>query len=316
MCRVISESDEGGGGHSEEVGLKSVHRKIKRLFGKVDDEGELMQTTDDFDLDDDESESDENEEQEIEDEQQLYWEVRFSRRNCRLLSCCIEHYNMVWDPATSVLDRNSICPNQLNRNVDVSIALSSLQRLMVWSIIHCICFGGLVMLRSLRTVLCKSLSTLHSRKRRCQWATRRSGRGWRRCRERARSGARTLPLQWCCRCARGRCGWSCTRAPATAARVAPLRAPLSPWQPSSLRAPLRVRRTPVTSTTACFDWPCLGYISGSLMHASDAGTLCEAVSRANYCSWILGRSVVFLVQDEQAVRFTTLANSYKVSIIY
>ncbi|EIE27012.1 hypothetical protein COCSUDRAFT_83571 [Coccomyxa subellipsoidea C-169] len=83
LHRVISESDEGGGGHSGEVGLKSVHRKIKRLFGKVDDEGELMQTTDDFDLDDDESESDENEEQEIEDEQQLYWEVSVGNQTKR-----------------------------------------------------------------------------------------------------------------------------------------------------------------------------------------------------------------------------------------
>lgn len=80
MCRVISESDEGGGGSSGETGLRSVHRKIKKLFGKVDDEAELMQTTDDFDLEDEESESDTGEEQETGEEQQLYWEV------------------MLWDP--------------------------------------------------------------------------------------------------------------------------------------------------------------------------------------------------------------------------
>jgi hypothetical protein len=89
MCRVISESDEGGGGSSGETGLRSVHRKIKKLFGKVDDEAELMQTTDDFDLEDEESESDTGEEQETGEEQQLYWEVMLSGSSlARLVMMC------------------------------------------------------------------------------------------------------------------------------------------------------------------------------------------------------------------------------------
>ncbi|KAK9916339.1 hypothetical protein WJX75_001462 [Coccomyxa subellipsoidea] len=83
LHRVISESDEGGGGSSGETGLRSVHRKIKKLFGKVDDEAELMQTTDDFDLEDEESESDTGEEQETGEEQQLYWEVAVGNQTKR-----------------------------------------------------------------------------------------------------------------------------------------------------------------------------------------------------------------------------------------
>ncbi len=74
--RVISESDEGGG-CGEDTGLRSVHRKIKKLFGKVDNEGELA--GDDFELEDKESESEEEEEvEEAGEEQLLYWEVMLS----------------------------------------------------------------------------------------------------------------------------------------------------------------------------------------------------------------------------------------------
>jgi hypothetical protein len=89
------------------------------------------------------------------------------------------------------------------------------------------------------------------RKHRWQWATRQSGHGWRRCRAAAPSGARTLHSQLCCRCARGRCDWSCTRAAATAARGAPSRVLTSPWPPSSPRAAQRVRSVGVAAAFTC-----------------------------------------------------------------
>lgn len=72
-CRVISDGDEGG--NSSASGLRGMHRRIKRLFGKTDGEEEV-QAADDCDVEQ-ESESEESEgEDEAGEEQLLYWEVR------------------------------------------------------------------------------------------------------------------------------------------------------------------------------------------------------------------------------------------------
>ncbi|BDA41056.1 probable FT-interacting protein 3 [Coccomyxa sp. Obi] len=96
LHRVISESDEGGGGGGE-AGLRSVHRKIKKLFGKVDDEEQLT-AGDDFELEGKESESEEGEdaEEEAGDEQQLYWEVSVGNQTKRSRLAPLQNSRAKW----------------------------------------------------------------------------------------------------------------------------------------------------------------------------------------------------------------------------
>lgn len=95
LCRVISDSEEHSNQDKTDM-LKSMHGKIKRLFGKADEE-EVSEDADDLKLDaDDESEGDDVDQDEGGD-QMLYWEVCTSTLSSYIMQ------SETWDSLPCVL---------------------------------------------------------------------------------------------------------------------------------------------------------------------------------------------------------------------